>query len=112
MLFNFFKRIPKTYQDLDAEAFQEGVKSKDAVIIDVRTGGEFAGGKIKGARNIDIMSSGFEKQITNLPKDKSYYLYCRSGNRSGQACEIMGEAGFEKVYNLAGGIARWPYGTV
>jgi rhodanese-related sulfurtransferase len=51
-------------------------------------------------------------QIKNLPKDKTYLIYCRSGNRSAQACEIMGEEGFENVKNLSGGIMRWPFDTV
>lgn len=56
-----------------------------------------------------MMTPGFKKQIQNLPKGKAYYLYCRSGNRSGHACDIMADLGFEKVYNLAGGIVSWPY---
>ena len=84
----------------------------NAVVIDVRTAGEFAGGKLRGARNMDIKSPTFVSQIKNLPKDKTYLIYCRSGNRSGQACEIMSEEGFEQVKNLAGGIMRWPFDTV
>lgn len=76
----------------------------DAVIIDVRTPAEFAGGKLPGAKNIDIFSKDFTNQIDKLDKDKTYLLYCRSGNRSGQACNIMAGLGFTKLYNLAGGV--------
>ena len=109
MLFNFFKRKPKNYSNLNAAAFKEGLKSKDAVLIDVRNAAEFSGSKIKGALNIDVQSSGFKSQIKGLPKDKAYYLYCKIGFRSGNAASIMAEEGFEKVYNLEGGIRRWPY---
>lgn len=108
-MFSFFKTKPKNYSDLSCEDFKKGMNDKDAVIIDVRTAGEFNSGKLKGARNIDIMGSGFMAQIQNLPKDKKYYLYCRSGNRSGQACEVMAKLGFPNLNNMAGGIMSWPY---
>lgn len=111
-MFNLFRSKPKNYTDLYFEEFNKGMNAKDAVILDVRSAGEFQSGKLKGARNIDIMSSNFQSQIKKLPKDKKYYIYCRSGNRSGQACEIMSEMGFENTYNLAGGIMSWPYDVV
>ena len=58
-MFNFFKTQTKNYTDLNSEDFQKGMTASDAVLIDVRSQGEFQSGKIKGARNIDIMSSGF-----------------------------------------------------
>ncbi|AFL84899.1 Rhodanese-related sulfurtransferase [Belliella baltica DSM 15883] len=111
-MFNFFRTQPKNYTDLNSEDFKKGITASDAVLIDVRSAGEFQSGKIKGARNIDIMGSGFINQIQNLPKDKKYYLYCRSGNRSGQACSLMAKNGFEHVNNLADGIMGWPYDIV
>lgn len=111
-MFNFFKTQAKNYKDLSSEDFNSGIKASNAVLIDVRSHGEFKSGKINGARNIDIMGSSFESQIQNLPKDKVYFLYCRSGNRSGQACSVMAKNGFENVNNLAGGISAWPYDVV
>lgn len=111
MLFDIFKKREKQYQDLNADAFYEAVKSKDAMVIDVRSAGELSSGKIKNARNINIMSSEFAKQIQNLPKDKAYYLYCRSGSRSANAATIMAKEGFTKVYNLQGGLMSWPFDT-
>jgi rhodanese-related sulfurtransferase len=107
-MFSFFKNTEKKYTDLAAAEFEKAIKSSDAVIIDVRTAGEFAGNKIKGARNIDLTSPSFSSQVRNLPKDKSYYLYCRSGNRSGQACDIMASMGFDRLHNLKGGMLSWP----
>lgn len=111
-MFNFFKTTPKNYQDIPSGEFHDLMIQPNTVIIDVRSAGEFAGGKIRGARNLDIMSSDFSNQVKNLPKDKTYLVYCRSGNRSGQACEIMGDLGFENVNNLKGGIMSWPFETV
>ena len=73
----------------------------------MRTAGEFKSGTIRGARNIDFMSSLFGSQVSGLDKSKEYFLFCRSGNRSGQACNLMVKEGF-KVYNLNGGVGEWP----
>ena len=80
----------------------------NAVILDVRTEDEFNEGMIKGALNIDIYKGqGFIYSIEELDKSKNYYVYCRSGGRSGQACSIMSQLGFENAYNLLGGIMNW-----
>lgn len=111
-MFNFFSTKSKKYEDIPSGTFNDLMLQPDTVIIDVRSAGEFAGGKIRGARNLDIMSASFTNQVKNLPKDKTYLIYCRSGNRSGQACGIMADLGFEKLKNLSGGIMRWPFETV
>ena len=79
-----------------------------AVIIDVRTDDEVAEGIIQNAIHIDIYKGQeFVNEIEELDPDKNYYVYCRSGNRSGQACNIMDQLGFENAYNLEGGILEW-----
>jgi rhodanese-related sulfurtransferase len=42
-----------------------------------------------------------------MDKSKNYYVYCRAGSRSSQACQIMDQMGFENTYNLAGGFSNW-----
>lgn len=80
----------------------------NVVILDVRTEDEYNDGIIEGAINIDIhKGQGFISEIEALDKTKKYYVYCRSGARSGKACEIMNELGFENAYNLEGGIMGW-----
>jgi rhodanese-related sulfurtransferase len=97
----------KNYTDLDGKSFKEKFQSeKNAVLLDVRTAGEFNSGKVQGAKNIDIMSGGFEAKVDALDKTKIYFIYCRSGARSASACNIMASKGFE-VYNLRGGIGSW-----
>lgn len=108
-MFDFLK-TKKTYQNATAMTFYHLMnENPDAVILDVRTSGEYHQEALEGAVNIDIMGADFVQKVSNLDKDKTYLVYCRSGNRSGSACQIMTEAGFEKVYNLAGGIMSWPY---
>ncbi|MDD7885397.1 rhodanese-like domain-containing protein [Flavivirga sp. 57AJ16] len=80
----------------------------NAVVLDVRTDAEVADGIIPNAIHIDIyQGQAFISEIEALDKSKNYYVYCRSGNRSGQACAIMDELGFENAYNLEGGILEW-----
>lgn len=80
----------------------------NAVILDVRTDAEVAEGIIPNAVQIDIYKGqGFIYKLEELDKSKNYYVYCRSGNRSGQACAIMNQLGFNNAYNLVGGILEW-----
>ncbi|MDO5980018.1 rhodanese-like domain-containing protein [Flavivirga spongiicola] len=80
----------------------------NAIVLDVRTDAEVADGIIPNAIHIDIyQGQEFISEIEDLDKSKNYYVYCRSGNRSGQACAIMEELGFENAYNLEGGILEW-----
>ena len=81
---------------------------EDAVILDVRTEDECDEGIIPNAINIDIhKGQDFISEIEKLDKSKNYYVYCRSGARSGKACEIMNELGFDNAYNLLGGMLDW-----
>ena len=83
-------------------------ESEESVIIDVRTDDEFSTGYIEGAVNIDFyMGNKFISEIDKLDKSKSYFIYCKSGARSGQTCELMKQKGFKNVYNLEGGILGW-----
>jgi len=83
-------------------------KDNNAIVLDVRTDAEIAEGIIPNAIHLDIYKGqGFIYALEELDKSKSYYVYCRSGNRSGQACQIMEELGFEKTYNLEGGMLQW-----
>lgn len=83
-------------------------QTSESVILDVRTAEEFESGYIKGALNMDIRGGAdFLASIESLDKSKSYFVYCRSGARSGQACQLMSQMGFSAVYNLDGGILAW-----
>jgi rhodanese-related sulfurtransferase len=81
---------------------------ENAVILDVRTGDEVAEGKISNAIHIDIYKGQeFISEVEELDESKNYYVYCKSGNRSGQACQIMNQLGFDNTFNLLGGILEW-----
>lgn len=71
-------------------------------MIDVRTPGEYAGGHLEGAVLLDLNSGAFAAAIPSLEPDAEYVVYCRSGNRSGQAVAMMEQAGFANVTDLGG----------
>ncbi|MCB0645724.1 MAG: rhodanese-like domain-containing protein [Saprospiraceae bacterium] len=76
-------------------------------IIDVRTPGEIAQGKIAGAIELNISDPAFQQKINELDKSKHYVVYCKVGGRSAKAQQIMIGEGFEKVTNLSGGYDGW-----
>jgi rhodanese-related sulfurtransferase len=78
-------------------------------LVDVRTPEEHKEGYIENSQNIDYNSPTFEEDISKLDKTKPVILYCRSGKRSAKCSEKLIEAGFEKVYELEGGITEWKY---
>lgn len=80
----------------------------NAVILDVRTQDEVDEGKIPNALHIDIYKGqGFIYEVDTLDKSKNYYVYCKAGGRSAQACAVMNQLGFKKTYNLIGGFSQW-----
>ncbi len=81
--------------------------NQDFVIIDVRTPEEYASGRIEKAINLDYYSETFADELDKLDKDKTYFIYCRSANRSGKALDMMAKLGFAEVYNMLGGMVRW-----
>ncbi len=93
--------------DLSVTDFSSKVAEAGVITLDVRTPGEFAEGHIEGAQLIDFQSGNFENEISSLDKNATYAVYCRSGNRSGQAVKVMHDAGFHNVYNLNGGVIDW-----
>ncbi len=81
---------------------------KEAVILDVRTQEEIEDGYIPGALHLDIhRGQEFLDELEKLDKSKNYFVYCRTGNRSGQACGIMESLGFNCAHNLVGGFREW-----
>lgn len=105
-MFNLFKSLFKNdaYENLPATDFLVQFKSTPkAVLLDVRTPAEVAAGKLEGAKNIDFQNPNFSANIAKLDKTNTYFVYCRSGVRSANACRMMHGMGFTKLYNLKGG---------
>jgi rhodanese-related sulfurtransferase len=93
--------------EVDASTLSKWVsETKDLVLIDVGTPGDFAEGHIPGSISLPLGAS-FEERSKNLSKGETYILICPTGRRSATATKLMMEQGFEKVYNFKGGITDW-----
>lgn len=95
-----------TLQALSPAAYQSefAQTGQPHLLIDVRTPEEFASGHIAGAQNIPLQE--LPNRLGELPQDQPIVLYCRSGNRSGQAMQLLAKAGYDHLYNL-GGVIEW-----
>lgn len=93
-------------ETLDAKSFQAAIGEGKALLVDVRTPAEYAGGHLEGSLNVDWTGADHEAELAKLPKDKPLLLYCRSGGRSGQAMEYLRSKGYQ-VQHLGGGITAW-----
>ena len=82
-------------------------KSSAGTVLDLRTAGEVAQGKIAGALVIDFYSPDFMNQVNQISKDQEVYLYCAVGARSEEAARMLLQQGYTKVYHLQGGIQAW-----
>lgn len=93
---------------LAPQAFIKQAKAdKTAIILDVRTPGEYKEEHLAGAQQLDFLNSeAFDAGIKLLDKSHTYYVYCRSGKRSHNACMKMQKQGL-KVFDMEGGILNW-----
>jgi rhodanese-related sulfurtransferase len=93
--------------NLGAQEFQAKASEPGVVVLDVRTGGEYAAGHIANAINIDVEGMTFDGEIKSLDKDAKYAVYCQSGRRSVNAIKKLQDAGFTNLFNLENGILDW-----
>ena len=88
---------PKTVEELRATGA--------IVVIDVREPDEFAEGRIPGATLIPLGQ--LADRTDEVPTDVPVVMVCRSGNRSGQAVQLLQKAGFTNIHNMTGGMNAW-----
>lgn len=91
----FFKQSSPVNANLKKE-----IEENNGIIIDVRSPGEQLQGILPDAVGADWLSGEFHRQSTKWDPAKHYYLYCRSGNRSGAAADFLRSKGFKNVTNI------------
>lgn len=96
----------KAFRSVGADEFETIIGRGNVTVLDVRTEEEYAEGHILNALNIDVMNSDFESLCTCLPLDNTIAVYCRSGNRSKKAVEVLLKNGYN-VVELSKGIKMW-----
>ena len=92
-----------------AEEMQSILELEDVQLVDVRTPEEYEEIRIANSQNIDFKSPTFDEDITKLDKEKPVILYCQGGVRSAKCAKKLKDAGFEKIYDLEGGISKWKH---
>lgn len=83
------------------------LKQDKVLILDVRSGEEFAVGHLPHAENMNFFGGRFENDLAELPRDAEILIYCRSGTRSAAAAAMMEEQGFSHVFHMNQGFDAW-----
>jgi rhodanese-related sulfurtransferase len=99
--------IRQVSADEAAGLIKTNAGNRNFVILDIRTPGEYREGHIPNAVLLDFHSPAFRDNLAALDKNRTYLVYCRSGNRSGRAMSLFSELGFMRVLELRGGIKTW-----
>ena len=86
---------------------QQYEASSGGTLLDVRTPEEVAAGVIPTAKSMNFYDENFQNSLQELDKTKPVFVYCKSGGRSGKACGILKEMGFNEIYDLEGGYTSW-----
>jgi rhodanese-related sulfurtransferase len=92
--------------EIDSESLQARLAGgEDLLLVDIRTAAEVAQGAIPNATHIPMHL--LPVRANELPQDREFVLYCRSGARSYHACQFLAQQGYDKALNLRGGIIAW-----
>ena len=91
-------------KSIDFDEYSSLSKSKDFLIVDVRTPEEHKISRINNSININFYDEKFINRFKKIDYDKHVLIYCRSGRRSLEAVKILTDEGFSKLYDLKGGI--------
>jgi rhodanese-related sulfurtransferase len=99
--------LPRSsYGDVTVQEARRLIEDKpDLVILDVRTASEYEEGHIEGAVNIPVQE--LSVRFDELSIEDELLVYCRTGNRSAQAVDILEDLGFTKIYRMFEGITGW-----
>lgn len=99
------------YGTLQIDEFLSMMEAENTLLLDVRTPKEWADGIIPGADTINVLDASYTAKIQGLDQSKTVLVYCRSGNRSKRASEILVENGFTNVHHLGGGYLAYREAT-
>lgn len=89
------------------ELISKNKTGDDLTIIDVSTPQEYRALHLEGAINISLLSRFFKARLDAMEKSRTYIVYCKVGGRSKVAQKLMGQFGFQNVYNITGGTLLW-----
>jgi rhodanese-related sulfurtransferase len=107
LLWSLFGNRFRGIKEVDSAGALQLINHKNAIVLDVREPKEYDTGHVLNAKLIPLGK--LKERMGELEKyrDKPIVVMCRSGNRSGTACFLLGKQGFAQAYNLAGGVQAW-----
>ena len=91
--------------EVDVNEAWRRMQDDKAVLLDVREANEVREAAVPGALHIPLGQ--LSQQGSTLPRDRDLLVLCRSGNRSSLATEMLHKNGFDRAYNVSGGIIAW-----
>ena len=107
IVFTEFRRFTQKFVNVTPATAISLINREEPLLLDVREQNELSDGMLADALHIPLSAFGNRAAELDNDKDRSVLVYCRSGNRSGSVCRTLTGRGFEKVYNLSGGIMAW-----
>ena len=101
------KRATRGFKDITPTEAVQLINKEDAVLVDVRESSELVHGSIRNAKHLAL--SVLKQRVDELKShvNQPVITYCKSGNRSSEACEILKKNDFTNVMSLKGGIEAW-----
>lgn len=107
LIYSFFSARLRGFSSVNPARATQLINHENAIILDVREDNEYREGHIINSLHIPV--SYLRERLKELEKykDQPIIIGCRSGQRSSQACSILKKNGFDKIYNLSGGIMSW-----
>ncbi len=107
LLWSMFGNRIRGIKAVDAQAALQLINHKNAFVLDVREPEEYKSGHVLNAKLIPLGKLKERMGELESHRDQAIVVVCRSGNRSGNACVLLGKAGFAQAYNLSGGVMAW-----
>ena len=92
---------------ISLEDFDRLRKDKKHLVLDVRSGSEYAGGHVPGATNLNVSAPDFRERVGGIAKSTPILVYCASGARSARATALMQQWGFKDLSDFGGGWYQW-----
>jgi rhodanese-related sulfurtransferase len=107
LLWSLFGNRFRGVKEVNSAAALQLINHKGAIVLDVREQSEYDAGHVLNSKLIPLGKLKERMGELEKYKDQPIVVLCRSGNRSGTACFLLGKNGFTQAYNLAGGVHVW-----
>lgn len=101
------RRFTKGFKEISPAEAVLLINKEDAVVVDVREANELAQGSIIGAKHVALSALSQNTDKLTADKDKPVLVFCKMGNKSPQACKLLIQDHYTKVFGLKGGITAW-----